>query len=127
MCGQIYCHACSSKQARTAASRKPVRVCDSCYVKASNGNAAPALAALSPELTRGLEAALVSPGMPPAPHEQTLPPVVFTTPVSVKSTALTDDQDAAVSPPTSRPASPVALAPPPLVLPSAPAGLRFTM
>ena len=31
-CGRIFCAACSSKTAKTPASKKEVRVCDECYI-----------------------------------------------------------------------------------------------
>lgn len=32
-CGQIFCSDCSAKSASVPSSKKPVRVCDACYVK----------------------------------------------------------------------------------------------
>lgn len=32
-CGQIFCNDCSSKSASVPSSKKPVRVCDGCYIK----------------------------------------------------------------------------------------------
>ncbi|KAA0192317.1 RUN and FYVE domain-containing protein 1 [Fasciolopsis buskii] len=32
-CGAIFCHSCSSHRASIAASKDPVRVCDSCYTE----------------------------------------------------------------------------------------------
>ncbi|CAM1322037.1 EEA1 (predicted) [Pycnogonum litorale] len=35
-CGKIFCHECSSKQATVASSKKPVRVCDTCFKEVLN-------------------------------------------------------------------------------------------
>jgi hypothetical protein len=32
-CGRIFCHPCSSQSCPTPASKKPVRVCDSCFTE----------------------------------------------------------------------------------------------
>jgi len=35
MCGEIFCNECSSKNATIPSSKKPVRVCDACYLENS--------------------------------------------------------------------------------------------
>jgi len=132
MCGRIFCKACSSHKAQTAASPKPVRVCDGCY-EASSQSAPSVAAALNPELTRGLEAVLAGGALlraAPAPLSPAAGGLGRTSPVPPSADppllapwARGGSTNGYAEAPTSPP-SPTGPEPP--VLPVAPAGLRFS-
>lgn len=130
MCGRIFCKACSSHKAQTAASPKPVRVCDGCY-EASSRSAPSVAAVLNPELTRGLEAVLAGGQLLPAapgPLSPSAGGLGRTSPVPppidppLLAPWARNSTNGYAEAPTSPP-SPTG--PDPAVLPVAPTGLRF--